>query len=263
MTNILFVCKHNRFRSVIAEAFFKKLNKDKKIKAKSAGVIVGNPVGKGVRRVAKSLNLQIKTRPDHLSQKLLQWQNIIVIVADNVPHSLFANKKIKRVRVDLIICSKLKRAQATLNEIISNLSRKIPIIYTSAINEMDIGEFQRNGKDDWEAWHFAAAASGLPFGEFRPNGGESFEDVYERAKRFYEQLLKKHSFKHILLVGHATFSMYIILNALGLPSNEGKYYQLSNASVSTLDINKSRKVLKFHINDYHHLIWAGLKVNHA
>ncbi len=29
--NIIFVCKYNRFRSRVAEAYFKKINKDKNI----------------------------------------------------------------------------------------------------------------------------------------------------------------------------------------------------------------------------------------
>ena len=40
--NILFVCRYNRFRSRTAEAYFKKINKNKKIKVKSAGIFKGN-----------------------------------------------------------------------------------------------------------------------------------------------------------------------------------------------------------------------------
>ena len=39
MKNILFVCKHNVFRSKIAEAYFKKVNQNREINAKSAGII--------------------------------------------------------------------------------------------------------------------------------------------------------------------------------------------------------------------------------
>jgi hypothetical protein len=52
--------------------------------------------------------------------------------------------------------------------------------------------------------------------------------------------------------------MYVILNALNLDVTEGKYYSLSNASVSQLDIEKG-KVKHFHINDYSHLILGGMK----
>jgi hypothetical protein len=55
--------------------------------------------------------------------------------------------------------------------------------------------------------------------------------------------------------------LYLILNALHLSQKEGAYYQLDNASISTLNINKNKKVRKFHINDYTHLILEVMKQN--
>ena len=58
--NILFICRYNRFRSVIAEGFFKKYNKNKKHKAKSAGLIIGTPMNREVKKVARDLKIKIK-----------------------------------------------------------------------------------------------------------------------------------------------------------------------------------------------------------
>ena len=38
---ILFICKYNRFRSRVAAAYFKKINKNSKIKVESAGKDMG------------------------------------------------------------------------------------------------------------------------------------------------------------------------------------------------------------------------------
>jgi len=51
---IAFVCKYNRFRSQIAEAYFNKLNKNKSIKVYSAGVIKGWPIAKTTKRLLKN-----------------------------------------------------------------------------------------------------------------------------------------------------------------------------------------------------------------
>lgn len=91
--NILFVCKYNRFRSKIAEAYFKKVNKDKTLKAKSAGVIEGNPISPGIRAVAKRNDLTITGKPRHLSVPLLRWMDVVIIVADDVPKSIFSASK--------------------------------------------------------------------------------------------------------------------------------------------------------------------------
>lgn len=90
--NILFVCKWNRFRSRVAEAYFKKTNKDKSIKVKSAGVFQGSYTNKDQIAGAKEFGLDIAGKPWSITSKLLQWQDITIIVADDVPQSLFDTK---------------------------------------------------------------------------------------------------------------------------------------------------------------------------
>ena len=88
--NILFVCKYNRFRSRVAEAYFNKINKNKNIKAASAGLIRGwFPLDKDEVKVAKEFGLNIIGEPRSLSTALLKQQDKLIIVADNVPASLF------------------------------------------------------------------------------------------------------------------------------------------------------------------------------
>ena len=89
---ILFVCKYNRFRSRIAEAYFNKINKNKNIIAKSAGIIRGNSLDSKLINLAKKFGLNIRGKPKNLSIDLLKWQNMIVVVADNVPASLFKKR---------------------------------------------------------------------------------------------------------------------------------------------------------------------------
>ena len=91
--NILFVCRHNRFRSVMAEGLFRKYNTNKSLKIKSAGPIMGKPVGPAMREVAREFGIKIKQTPTGLSTDILDEQDIIVIVADDVPASLFDKSK--------------------------------------------------------------------------------------------------------------------------------------------------------------------------
>jgi protein-tyrosine-phosphatase len=91
--NILFVCRYNRFRSRIAEAYFKKINKNKNIHAKSAGLIKGEPLSKFTVEVAKSMGFDINGRVQGLSSKLMVWQNLTVVVADDVPVEVFDKNK--------------------------------------------------------------------------------------------------------------------------------------------------------------------------
>jgi len=90
---ILFVCRYNRFRSRIAEAYFKKINKNKNIKVKSAGLFKGRPLNPTTVKKAKKFGLDIKGNVRGLSSDLISWQNTTVIVADNVPKKVFYKNK--------------------------------------------------------------------------------------------------------------------------------------------------------------------------
>ena len=95
MTNVLFICKYNRFRSKVAEAYFKKITANySEFKAKSAGIIKGSyPLDSNQKKIAKQMGIDINNPPQGLSVELLRWSDIIVIVADNVPTMLFRNQK--------------------------------------------------------------------------------------------------------------------------------------------------------------------------
>jgi protein-tyrosine-phosphatase len=97
--NLLFVCKFNRFRSVLAEGMFNKINTNKSIKVKSGGMFKGRPISSITKKIAKNLSIDIKPNPEGIDCKLLVWEDITIIVADDVPSKLFKDttKYVKKV----------------------------------------------------------------------------------------------------------------------------------------------------------------------
>lgn len=90
---IIFVCKYNRFRSRIAEAYFKKINKNKSISVESAGVLEGFlPLDPYQIEIAKEFGISIIGKPRTMSMDLLKNQDLIIIVANDVPKSIFSYK---------------------------------------------------------------------------------------------------------------------------------------------------------------------------
>ncbi len=90
---ILFICKYNRFRSRVAEAYFKKMNKNKNIKATSGGLIKGFlPLDKYQVKMAKRFNINILGKPRTLSMDMLKEQDRIIVIADDVPKTIFNYK---------------------------------------------------------------------------------------------------------------------------------------------------------------------------
>ena len=118
---ILFVCKHNCFRSKVAEAYFNKINQNKSIKAKSAGLIKGSKVREKTIKAVKELGIKIKCPARGISSKLLKWQNMLVIVADNVPSNIFLNKKFGKP----LIVWKIKDTSDNKKEQIQKISKEI------------------------------------------------------------------------------------------------------------------------------------------
>ncbi len=97
---VLFVCKSNIFRSKVAEAMFNKYNKNKKIKAESAGINQKN-IGRDSSIILKILmkikGFKLSKRKARLiTKELAKDFDLIVNVADDVPESVFKDYK-KRV----------------------------------------------------------------------------------------------------------------------------------------------------------------------
>ncbi len=127
--HILFVCRYNRFRSRVAEAYFKKINKNKNIEVKSAGLIQGRPLDKTQITMASSdeFGLNIRGKPQGLSSKLLMWQNITVVVADDVPPQVFDKNKEydKKVIVWKINDSKVDGDKREARRIIKEIIKRV------------------------------------------------------------------------------------------------------------------------------------------
>ena len=137
MKNILFVCKHNVFRSKVAEAYFKKVNQNKEINARGAGIIKADVVSeieknlvKLQRKTAKEFGIDIKKGSRQLSVSLLKKQDMIIIVADDVPSKIFNNKFYLKPNLKVVVwkipdVKGKKSDEALIKEDISKIMKKI------------------------------------------------------------------------------------------------------------------------------------------
>ncbi|MFW5746452.1 MAG: low molecular weight phosphatase family protein [Nanoarchaeota archaeon] len=89
--NILFICRYNKFRSKLAEAFLNK-HSDQHT-AKSAGIIRGSPVDDPIIRCGLRNGVNVGGVSKGVDVPLLRWQDMIVIVADDVPEALFEDNE--------------------------------------------------------------------------------------------------------------------------------------------------------------------------
>ena len=92
---ILFVCKHNVFRSRVAEEYFKKINRSKNAEVISRGLIMGGNSDIEQRRIPKNLlGVDIaKRKPIPLTIPEMMKTDMIIVVANDIPKIIFDYKR--------------------------------------------------------------------------------------------------------------------------------------------------------------------------
>jgi len=91
--NVLFICRYNIFRSKLAETYFKKTNKNSNIKSKSVGIMLGgDPLYKGEIEILNEFKIKFNKKQRKLNKELLNWADLIIIVANNIPKKVIKNK---------------------------------------------------------------------------------------------------------------------------------------------------------------------------
>lgn len=123
--NILFICVHNRFRSKVAEALFKKYNKNPKIQIKSAGVFldplrpyIATPVKQALQEKAAPItNEQAVQCEEHL----IDWADKIILVASNINPEIFPKEKLEIWKIN----DASEHDLASIKKIIDQIDEKV------------------------------------------------------------------------------------------------------------------------------------------
>jgi protein-tyrosine-phosphatase len=122
---LLFVCKYNAFRSRVAEEYFNKVKTNKKTKAISRGIIMGEDSDSVQREISKSLlgiNID-KRKPLPLTIQDMKDADLVFVVADDIPRIVF-NYPLPLIQRGLKIW-KIKDEQAMNEKNIRNIVLKI------------------------------------------------------------------------------------------------------------------------------------------
>ena len=167
------------------------------------------------------------------------------------------SEKLFSTSLDLAFVSPLDRAKQTADIILF----KHPVTkveYSDKLKEKHTGIFAgKPGQEMMDAWQ----ASGLPFGEFRPEGGESWYQAGERIVGFVEELIEQHKSTDntILLVGHGSIFTYLLMWADKFDPKENTkekydYYHPDNTATAVIEINNQGEPKLVIINDTDHLV---------
>jgi len=128
------------FRSRIAEAYFNKINRDKDWKAESAGIIEYYlPLHKKAAEALKKFKIKLIGKSKGVNASLLSKQNLIIIVADDVPKYLFDCPEYMDFKKTKIIQWKIQdefeRDEDNIKGIIKNIIKKVDVLVKQLENE--------------------------------------------------------------------------------------------------------------------------------
>jgi protein-tyrosine-phosphatase len=134
---ILFLCKYNILRSKVAEVYFKKINKNSKIKVSSAGFMKwGSPLYKKEIEVLNELGIKITGKPRTLGKRLLDAQDLVIIVADDVPKEMIKTKENnKKIIVWNVMDTNAKTDKVIIRKIINKIIKRVDILVKDLENK--------------------------------------------------------------------------------------------------------------------------------
>lgn len=87
---------------------------------------------------------------------------------------------------------------------------------------------------------------------FRPSGGESRRELYQRASQIFSQLVARHSNQQILLVSHGGTIRAILRYVLGLGPGNG-HFAVDNCGLTIIDKEEDDSYEVFTVNSVFHL----------
>ncbi len=118
--------------------------------------------------------------------------------------ALQAAPKLAEIKFDMVITSKLKRAVQTAQILIGNSA---PIIQNELCNERNFGIMEGLTWEDIQTLQppVLMINVGNDLHTVNPKGGEPFENVWERARKFRHLIFQAYAGANILVVSHGVF----------------------------------------------------------
>ena len=121
-----------------------------------------------------------------------------------IEQAIRASENIKKLNIDLIICSPMKRTKHTMELLNVN---KVPVIYDDRIIERDGGKLTRTIIDDYYFTEYYNYYSKKPI-----EGLETLPELFNRIHSFLYEIKKKKNKKKKLYLNIVDFQMQIKFN---------------------------------------------------
>jgi broad specificity phosphatase PhoE len=186
---------------------------------------------------------------EHNAKGILMGHQDIELSASGINQARIVAQRLKEEHFDIIYCSDLRRCKNTLDEIVK-FHNDTPVVFSEELRERNMGVFEGGPREKLhEAFN---EHKGDPL-DFKPEAGESVNELFNRARSFFELMLDKHKNESVLVITHGGImrcldSLLTQRPLLDLFNNQRFY----NTAVCEYEISDKKTAVRC-FNDANHL----------
>lgn len=158
---------------------------------------------------------------------------------------------LKGETIHVAYASSQSRALDTAKEVLQ-YHPTVTLVDSPHLKEQNLGVYENTSKEEF---HEIKEKSSQSYHAFKPEGGESYVEVQNRAVVFFNNLLEKHHNETVFLVSHGGTLGMLYLHLLGKDITQENYkaYRPENTALTVVEITKG-KPAQFHVmNSLAHL----------
>lgn len=158
---------------------------------------------------------------------------------------------LKNENINFAYTSYQGRAIHTAKEIL-RFHPSAKIIVAHQLKEQNLGIYEGKGKAEWKNIKKNIKE---PFHSFKPKDGESYAELQERIKVFFNDLIKNHENDTVLMVSHGGTLGMLYLHILNKEITEENYkaHKPENTALTVLDVHPKKPIKIHHLNSTEHL----------
>ncbi len=158
---------------------------------------------------------------------------------------------LKKENIAIAYISPQTRAVQTAEAVLKH-HPKASLVYSEHLKEQHLGIYEGKGKAEWKA---IKKLSKEPFHLFKPEKGESYQDLQKRAASFFHELIKKHPNDTVLVVSHGGTLGVLLLHILEKELTEENYrtHQPKNTEFTIIEIGENGQKKIHKLNSGEHL----------
>ncbi len=153
--------------------------------------------------------------------------------------------------IDSVYTSPLQRAYVTATILAEPHNLKVKV--SDDLNEIQFGDWQglhlneisQRWPELWQQWRADPSESAIP-------GGESFQQVAERAIRAFETVVAAEPGRQVLIVTHEIVIKVLVARALGVSNSIYRRFEINNTSLSIIRLTNGKTRL-ITLNNTSHL----------